>query len=168
VTYTTTTAYYETSSAYEASSTYEPSSSYYEDSSSYEPSSTYYQDSSVYAPSSTYASEAPSDSSLPSSGGGCPAVWTSVAKELSSLFISAGGCNDDARAAIRAVFHDCFPQGGCDGSLMLEEELSRQQNTPLAATVRKLKSIADQYNVGHGDMIAFAGCKCPICFHCTY
>lgn len=37
----------------------------------------------------------------------CPAVWTHVSKELTSKFLTDGQCNPAARAAIRAVFHDC-------------------------------------------------------------
>jgi hypothetical protein len=75
------------------------------------------------------------------------------------LFLTNSQCSDDARAAIRAVFHDCFPGNGCDGSLATAEELARHDNTPLAATVTKLADMADQYNVTVADMIAFAGCK---------
>src|SRR5690349_14249609 len=32
--------------------------------------------------------------------GGCPAVWTTISKELTGLFLSGGMCNDNARAAI--------------------------------------------------------------------
>lgn len=34
---------------------------------------------------------------------GCPAVWTSVVSDLTTLFLdkASGQCNDDARAAIR-------------------------------------------------------------------
>ena len=42
----------------------------------------------------------------------CPAVWHQISSDLSALFLSGGQCNDDARAAIRAAFHDCFPDGG--------------------------------------------------------
>ena len=44
------------------------------------------------------------------SGGGsgkCPAVWTSISKQLTAKFLSGGQCNPDARAAIRLIFHDC-------------------------------------------------------------
>jgi hypothetical protein len=75
------------------------------------------------------------------------------------MFLSGGQCNDDARAAIRAVFHDCFPSGGCDGSLALPAELSRTENTPMAGTINKLSALAKQNGVGIADMIAFAGCK---------
>jgi hypothetical protein len=41
------------------------------------------------------------------STGQCPAVWTSISKQLTEKFLSAGQCNPDARAAIRLIFHDC-------------------------------------------------------------
>ena len=40
-------------------------------------------------------------------GSNCPAVWTSISKELTGKFLGGGECNPYARAAIRAVFHDC-------------------------------------------------------------
>jgi hypothetical protein len=91
--------------------------------------------------------------------GTCPAVWTQISSDLTNLFLSGGACNDDARAAIRAVFHDCFPGVGCDGSLALPEELARHDNQPMAPTVLKLQALAVQYNVTVADMIAFAGCR---------
>jgi hypothetical protein len=94
--------------------------------------------------------------------GKCPAVWTSISKDLTGMFVSGGQCTDDARAAIRAVFHDCFPTGGCDGSLAFPEELSRKDNVPMTATVNKLKGLATKYNVGVADMLMFAGCKLGI------
>jgi hypothetical protein len=89
----------------------------------------------------------------------CPTVWSTISQDLTSLFLTNAQCNDDARAAIRAVFHDCFPGNGCDGSLATAEELARPDNTPLAATVTKLQTMATKYNVTVADMIAFAGCK---------
>ena len=38
---------------------------------------------------------------------GCPAVWSSISSTLTQKFLSGGQCNPDARAAIRAIFHDC-------------------------------------------------------------
>jgi hypothetical protein len=89
--------------------------------------------------------------------GACPAVWSDISQDLTGMFLTDGVCNDDARAAIRAVFHDCFPGQGCDGSLALPEELARHDNQPMAATVTKLKALADEHDVGVADMIAFAG-----------
>jgi hypothetical protein len=87
----------------------------------------------------------------------CPAVWKSVSTDLSSIFVSGLTCTDDARAAIRAVFHDCFPQGGCDGSISIPAELSRPENSPMTSTINKLKALAVKHNVGVADMLMFAG-----------
>jgi len=96
---------------------------------------------------------------------GCPAVWTTIAGQLTDMFVSGGQCTDDARAAIRGVFHDCFPQGGCDGSLALPEELARSDNSPMTSTINKLSALAAQNNVGVADMLMFAGshavASCP-------
>ncbi|KAF2437169.1 heme peroxidase [Tothia fuscella] len=89
--------------------------------------------------------------------GRCPPVWNTISRELTSLFRSGNQCNDDARAAIRAVFHDCFPDGGCDGSLAIPAELGRSPNTRLTGTVNKLKSVAEKYRVSVADMLMFAG-----------
>lgn len=89
----------------------------------------------------------------------CPAVWTYISKELTGMFVSGGTCTDAARASIRAVFHDCFPQGGCDGSLANPIELQRITNTPMAATVSKLAELARINRVSVADMLMFAGCK---------
>lgn len=48
--------------------------------------------------------------------GKCPSVWTQVSAELTSKFLTGGQCNPDARAAIRAIFHDC---GGMDLDILL-------------------------------------------------
>jgi hypothetical protein len=90
--------------------------------------------------------------------GSCPAVWLQVSAKLSTMF---AGCNDAARAAIRATFHDCFTDGGCDGSIHFTEELSRTENSPMTDTVNALASLATKMKVGVADMIAFAGCKYP-------
>ncbi len=37
----------------------------------------------------------------------CPAIWNTIATELTQKFLTGGQCNPDARAAIRMVFHDC-------------------------------------------------------------
>jgi hypothetical protein len=94
--------------------------------------------------------------STSSANGACPAVWTSISQQLSGLF---AGCNDMARAAIRAVFHDCFPSPGCDGSLAIQAELSRPINSPLVPLVDALKVMAAANKVGIADLLMFAGCK---------
>src|SRR5687768_16545693 len=70
------------------------------------------------------------------SGGGTSCdftLWGKVSAELNTLFRTSNGqCNDDARAAIRLIFHDCGTwdksqglSGGCDGSLVLTVEMNR-------------------------------------------
>lgn len=89
----------------------------------------------------------------------CPKVWYHISRDLTTLFLEDGQCNDHARAAIRAVFHDCFPSGGCDGSLALPEEIQARPNTPMAATVAVFVEMAKKYEVSVADVIVFAGCK---------
>lgn len=92
--------------------------------------------------------------------GTCPQVWQDISGELTALFLGSDGqCNDAARAAIRATFHDCFPDGGCDGSLSFEEEISRPANVPMTSAVAAMKDLAVKYNVTVADMLAFGGCK---------
>jgi len=96
------------------------------------------------------------------SPGSCPPVWLQVSAKLSDMF---AGCNDDARAAIRACFHDCFTTGGCDGSITFTGELSRPENSPMTSTVNALAALASSMGVGRADIIAFAGCKYPQSAH---
>ena len=78
---------------------------------------------------------------------GCPAVWNKVSAELTTMFLTGGQCNDDARAAIRLNFHECGSwetklgaTGGCDGSIILAEgELGRPENKGLATIAGKVK-----------------------------
>ncbi|KAF1983731.1 class II peroxidase [Aulographum hederae CBS 113979] len=104
--------------------------------------------------------------------GNCPAVWQQVAKELSTSMVSDGQCNDMARGAIRAAFHDCGTwdmtqgtTGGCDGSLYLAKEYTREENRGLQDIVPKIGALAEKYKVGVADMIQFAGASavklCP-------
>ncbi|TVY90432.1 Manganese peroxidase, partial [Lachnellula willkommii] len=109
----------------------------------------------------------------------CPAVWTLVAAELSVTFLNTTDlrCNDDARAAIRAAFHDCASwntsvPGGCDGSLILApEELTRPENNGLQGIAAKLLALTQKYqaidsSVTAADMIQFASSvaivTCPL------
>ncbi|KAF2404032.1 heme peroxidase [Trichodelitschia bisporula] len=108
--------------------------------------------------------------------GGCPAIWFQISKDLTGEFSDGGQCNDFARGAIRAVFHDCGAwkkslgnnnNAGCDGSLFLaKEELSRPENAGLTDIVPKLGALAQKYNVGVADFIQFAGAHavktCPL------
>ncbi|KAF2114587.1 ligninase LG6 precursor [Lophiotrema nucula] len=84
--------------------------------------------------------------------GSCPEVWSTVASDLQADF---SGCNDDARAAIRAPFHDCI-NNGCDGSLILGSECSRSENAGLEDICEKISGWSQQYDVGVADMIQFA------------
>ncbi|KAI1104086.1 class II peroxidase [Jackrogersella minutella] len=96
----------------------------------------------------------------------CPAVWTDVASDLKTTFIdSSGNCNDDARAAIRLAFHDCFP-GACDGSIILANECTdRGENAQLVDICSTLGDKATSFGVGTADMIQFAAAfgiaSCP-------
>jgi hypothetical protein len=104
-------------------------------------------------------------------GGNCPAVWKSVKAELNGLFMTGNQCNDLARAAIRAIFHDCGSwdtsqgfTGGCDGSLILASdangrELDRGENRGLATIAGKIQALATKYGTTVADMIVFAGSK---------
>lgn len=91
--------------------------------------------------------------------GRCPVVWNTISRELTGMFRSGAQCNDDARAAIRAIFHDCFPDGGCDGSLVLPAEINRDANRRLSGIAQKYKSLSQKYRVSVADLIAFGGCK---------
>ena len=86
----------------------------------------------------------------------CPEVWNIISVELTTVFLSNNTCNADARAAIRAAFHDCFPDGSCNGSIFLAGELSRFENEGIAPIVWMLGSLADRHQVGVADMIQFA------------
>lgn len=88
--------------------------------------------------------------------GGCPAVWQDVAAELKPWFLDGAVCSDDARAAIRLAFHDCF-SGGCDGSIILAQEYNRPANNGLQAYSQKLAPLAEQFGVGMADLIQFSG-----------
>jgi hypothetical protein len=109
-------------------------------------------------------------SSLVARKGGvtCPAVWTSVATELTTYYLDKSGktpiCNPNARAAIRMIFHDCGAwdtslgfTNGCDGSLQFE--LDRGENGGLADITHKAVAMASKYGTGVADMINFMGSK---------
>jgi hypothetical protein len=101
----------------------------------------------------------------------CPSVWKSVKAELNTLFMTGNQCNDKARAAIRAIFHDCGSwdttqgfTGGCDGSLILGSdangrELDRPENRGLQGISVEILRMAAFYGTTVADMIVFAGSK---------
>ncbi|KAI1381873.1 putative class II peroxidase [Hypoxylon crocopeplum] len=99
-------------------------------------------------------------------GAQCPAVWTDVAADLKTTFVGTDGlCTDDARAAIRLSFHDCYP-GNCDGSVILANECTdRGENTQLIDICSTLGDKATQFSVGVADLIQFAAAfgiaSCP-------
>ncbi|KAF2502760.1 heme peroxidase [Lophium mytilinum] len=94
-------------------------------------------------------------------GSGCPAVWFDISKDLTSRFLKQGVCTDDARAAIRSSFHDCF-DGACDGSLVLGNECYRSSNNGLLDWATKLRAIKKHYDVGMADLIQFAGAHATV------
>lgn len=102
---------------------------------------------------------APGPSPAPPRPGQCPRVWFDISRELTGLFVEGADCGRFAHGAIRAIFHDCFPAGGCDGSLVLAEEISRPNNVPMQPTMNVLMGIAVKYSVTAADMLAFAACK---------
>lgn len=108
--------------------------------------------------------------------GSCPAVWTSVASDLTAMFVDSQQCNDDARAAIRLAFHDCITwdqsqgsTGGCDGSIVLAAgEVERADNNGLQDIAGKMAALQQKYasdGVGVADLVQFAGsvaiASCP-------
>jgi len=99
-------------------------------------------------------------------GGNCPAVWQTIGQDLVPMMLDTNMCNDFARGAIRAAFHDCGTwdkaqgdTGGCDGSLFLAQEYTNEENRGLADTVPRIGALAQKYNVGVADMFQFAGGK---------
>lgn len=98
----------------------------------------------------------------------CPPVWHDVSSALTKQFLGSDGtCNDDARAAIRAAFHDAGTYslklaaagrvgGGADGSLILAKEYNRTESQGLSNISTKIHALALQYSVGVADTIQFA------------
>ncbi|EHA47003.1 hypothetical protein MGG_10877 [Pyricularia oryzae 70-15] len=81
--------------------------------------------------------------------------WKPVVADLKASF---KGCNADARMAMRAAFHDCFP-GSCDGSLILANECNDRpdDNGPLVPICDTLAQKAIDFKVGTADLIQAAG-----------
>ena len=115
-------------------------------------------------------------------GGSCPAVWSTISKDLTTSFLGSDGqCTDLARGAIRFAFHDAgtfslkLPfyapaAGGADGSLLLvPSEINRPENGGLGPYYQFLTSFYAKYKaqgVGAADIIQFAGAHaivtCPL------
>jgi len=84
-------------------------------------------------------------------------------------------CNDNARAAIRAAFHDCGAwntsnglQGGCDGSLVLADEASlRTENNGLQGIAALYTEFRANFSnaIGMADLLQFGAASailsCP-------
>lgn len=57
-------------------------------------------------------------------------------------------------------FHDCFPDGGCDGSIILTDECTmRIENRQIIPMCDVLGRMAQRYGVGAADLINFAACE---------
>jgi peroxidase family protein len=118
------------------------------------------------APASSAPAAAPPAAS-PAAGGACPQVWFKISADLKGTFTAgapSGQCNDLARLAIRAAFHDCGSwnqtmgtSAGCDGSLYLAKEYTRSENAGLEQGVPVLGAMAQTYGVGVADFFQFAG-----------
>lgn len=91
----------------------------------------------------------------------CPDVWRDIAEELKYWFIDDEGlCSDLAAQAVRLPFHDCFPSGGCDGSIILTNECTtRVENSQMIPICGVLYKMTLDYGVGAADLINFAACE---------
>ncbi|PVH85811.1 class II peroxidase [Cadophora sp. DSE1049] len=100
----------------------------------------------------------------------CPAVWTSIVAEMQGMFIdkstTPSQCNDDARAAIRAAFHDCGTwdntqgaTGGCDGSLVYTKYNSTANPISVADLLQVAASVATMTCPGGPKVPTFVGRK---------
>ncbi|KAF1929079.1 class II peroxidase [Didymella exigua CBS 183.55] len=91
-------------------------------------------------------------------------AWYDVSAELTKLFLQAdGGCNDNARAAVRFGFHDAgawdktSPNGGADGSLLMNfGEIDRPENNGLQSIRGVLQGVQQKYRVGYADLVQYA------------
>lgn len=95
----------------------------------------------------------------------CSDKWREIAKELKYWFIDEEGrCTGLAAQAIRLPFHDCFPQGGCDGSIILTDECTtRLENKQVIPICGVLYKISVEWDVGAADLINFAACESFLC-----
>ncbi|THY11484.1 heme peroxidase [Aureobasidium pullulans] len=107
---------------------------------------------------------------LAEASGSCPAIWSTIASDLSQSFIGSNGCTDLARGAIRFAFHDSASYssktqyyapatGGADGSLLLSSvEITRDENNGLQSYYGFLQEKYFKYKsqVGAADLVQFA------------
>lgn len=95
----------------------------------------------------------------------CPDKWRHIAKELKYWFIGEDGrCTSLAAQAVRMPFHDCFPSGGCDGSIILTDECTtRIENEQVIPICGVLYRISVEWEVGAADLINFAACESLLC-----
>lgn len=91
----------------------------------------------------------------------CPHVWREIGEELKYWFIDNEGlCSDLAAQAVRLPFHDCFPGGGCDGSIILTDECTtRIENAQIIPICGVLYKMYLDFGVGAADLINFAACE---------
>lgn len=91
----------------------------------------------------------------------CSKKWYGIGKELKYWFIDEEcRCTDLAAQAVRLPFHDCFPGGGCDGSIILTDECTtRAENQQMIPICQILYEISVEWQVGAADLINFAGCE---------
>ncbi|PSR97237.1 heme peroxidase [Coniella lustricola] len=85
-------------------------------------------------------------------------VWPGIGEYLREQFTDDhGGCTQLAAQAVRLPFHDCFPDGGCDGSILLTDECtSRAENQQMVPLCRMLYGIHHDSHIGAADLINFA------------
>lgn len=106
-------------------------------------------------------------------------IWYAVSETLTKNFKGHGGrCNDNARAAVRAGFHDAGTWsksnkaagkdfGGADGSLVMNfGEDARPENNGLQGIIALLRSVQAKHGVGFADLVQFASTHatvtCPL------
>ncbi|KAF2176890.1 class II peroxidase [Zopfia rhizophila CBS 207.26] len=90
--------------------------------------------------------------------------WYDVSAELTKLFKDTNGeCNDNARAAVRAGFHDAgswdknSANGGADGSLIMDfGEQDRPENNGLQNIRNVLRGVQAKFGVGYADLVQYA------------
>jgi len=107
----------------------------------------------------------------------CPSVWEDVGVALRDAFFDneTAQCNDLARGAIRAAFHDCAAwetsvgfTGGCDGSLILANEaFDRVENNGLQNISTFYSNFITGFSgIGMADLLQFGASAaiktCPL------